>query len=57
MEEDCYQDEIGFSYGMIKQSGSGQLRFAQPDPKSKAKISQKLQVCFSSSFHLTLIYF
>ncbi len=46
IEEDAYQDAIGFSTGLIGKSGSGKVRAAQVDSKTKAKISQKLQVCF-----------
>ena len=44
IEEDAYQDAVGFSYGAIGKSGSGRIRTAQVDSKTKAKISQKLQV-------------
>ncbi len=50
IEEDAYQDAIGFSTGLIGKSGSGKVRAAQVDSKTKAKISQKLQVCFFFSF-------
>ncbi|CAF3593161.1 unnamed protein product [Rotaria sp. Silwood1] len=43
IEEDAYQDAIGFSTGMIGKSGSGKVRAAQVDSKTKARISQKLQ--------------
>jgi hypothetical protein len=46
IEEDAYQDAIGYSTGLIGKSGSGKVRAAQVDSKTKAKISQKLQVCF-----------
>ncbi len=48
IEEDAYQDAIGFSTGLIGKSGSGKVRAAQVDSKTKAKISQKLQVCLFS---------
>ncbi len=58
IEEDAYQDAIGFSTGLIGKSGSGKVRAAQVDSKTKAKISQKLQVCFfSSSILSSLICF
>jgi U4/U6 small nuclear ribonucleoprotein PRP31 len=44
IEEDAYQDAVGFSFGAIGKSGSGKVRAAQVDSKTKAKISQKLQV-------------
>jgi ABC-type glutathione transport system ATPase component len=37
---------VGFSTGLVGKSGSGKVRAAQVDSKTKAKISQKLQVCF-----------
>lgn len=43
IEEDAYQDAIGYSTGLIGKSGSGKVRAAQVDSKTKAKISQKLQ--------------
>ncbi|CAF4016503.1 unnamed protein product [Adineta steineri] len=43
IEEDAYQDAVGFSTGMLGKSGSGKVRAAQVDSKTKAKISQKLQ--------------
>ncbi len=52
IEEDAYQDAIGFSTGLIGKSGSGKVRAAQVDSKTKAKISQKLQVCFFLFFLL-----
>lgn len=51
IEEDAYQDAIGYSTGLIGKSGSGKIRAAQVDSKTKAKISQKLQVWFSFFFN------
>ena len=51
IEEDAYQDAIGYSTGLIGKSGSGKVRAAQVDSKTKAKISQKLQVRFLCAFH------
>ena len=48
IEEDAYQDAIGYSTGLAGKSGSGKVRAAQVDSKTKAKISQKLQVSFLS---------
>lgn len=48
IEEDAYQEDLGFSAGLIGKSGSGKVRAAQVDSKTKARISQKLQVRFSS---------
>jgi hypothetical protein len=61
IEEDAYQDAIGFSTGLIGKSGSGKIRAAQVDSKTKAKISQKLQVSFFSSssssyYHLFILF-
>ncbi len=50
IEEDAYQDAVGYSTGLIGKSGSGKVRAAQVDSKTKAKISQKLQVCFFFPF-------
>ena len=54
IEDDAYQDAIGYSTGLIGKSGTGKVRAAQVDSKTKARISQKLQVCFSS---FLFIYF
>ncbi|CAF1259743.1 unnamed protein product [Adineta ricciae] len=43
IEEDAYQEDLGFSAGLIGKSGSGKVRAAQVDSKTKARISQKLQ--------------
>merc|ERR1712127_759002 len=43
IEEDAYQDDLSFSAGQIGKSGSGRVRAAQVDSKTKARISQKLQ--------------
>ncbi len=43
IEEDAYQDDLSFSTGQIGKSGSGRVRAAQVDSKTKARISQKLQ--------------
>lgn len=58
IEEDAYQDAIGYSTGLIGKSGTGKVRASQVDSKTKAKISQKLQVCFSSlPFYLFILFF
>ncbi|CAF4343925.1 unnamed protein product, partial [Adineta steineri] len=56
IEEDAYQDAVGFSTGMLGKSGSGKVRAAQFDPKTKAKISQKLQVCFLLIHFINLVF-
>ncbi|CAF1196619.1 unnamed protein product [Didymodactylos carnosus] len=42
IDEDAYQDAVGFSFGTIGKSGSGRIRAPQVDSKTKARISQKL---------------
>lgn len=41
--DDAYQEDLGFSLGAIGKSGSGKIRVAQVDSKTKAKISRTLQ--------------
>jgi len=48
IEEDAYQDDLSFSTGQIGKSGSGRVRAAQVDSKTKARISQKLQKTIST---------
>jgi U4/U6 small nuclear ribonucleoprotein PRP31 len=43
IEEDAYQDDLSFSTGQVGKGGSGRIRAAQVDSKTKARISQKLQ--------------
>lgn len=43
IEEDAYQEDLSFSAGQIGKSGTGRVRAAQVDSKTKARISQKLQ--------------
>lgn len=43
IEEDAYQEDLSFSTGQIGKSGTGRVRAAQVDSKTKARISQKLQ--------------
>jgi U4/U6 small nuclear ribonucleoprotein PRP31 len=43
IEEDAYQEDLSFSMGQIGKAGSGRIRAAQVDSKTKARISQKLQ--------------
>jgi hypothetical protein len=50
IEEDIDQTAIDYSLGMIRASGSAKIRVAPIDPKSKARISQTLQVCFFSAY-------
>lgn len=43
IEEDAYQDDLGFSLGQIGKSGTGRIRAAQIDEKTKVRISKALQ--------------
>lgn len=52
IEDDAYQEDLGFSLGQLGKSGSGRVRQAQVNEASKARISKSLQVnsqtpCFS----------
>lgn len=42
IEEDAYQEDLSFSTGQMGKSGTGRIRAAQIDSKTKARISQKL---------------
>jgi U4/U6 small nuclear ribonucleoprotein PRP31 len=43
IEEDAYQDDLSVSLGQMGKAGTGRIRAAQVDSKTKARISQKLQ--------------
>jgi U4/U6 small nuclear ribonucleoprotein PRP31 len=43
IEEDAYQDDLSFSTGQIGKGGTGRIRAAQVDSKTKARISKTLQ--------------
>ncbi|XP_063798916.1 U4/U6 small nuclear ribonucleoprotein Prp31 isoform X1 [Pseudophryne corroboree] len=43
IEEDAYQEDLGFSLGHLGKSGSGRIRQAQVNEATKAKISKTLQ--------------
>ncbi|KAG1667248.1 U4/U6 small nuclear ribonucleoprotein Prp31 [Nymphon striatum] len=43
IEEDAYQDDLGFSTGQIGKSKTGRIRAPQIDEKTKVKISKTLQ--------------
>lgn len=43
IEEDAYQDDLGFSTGQIGKSGTGRIRAPQIDEKTKVRISKTLQ--------------
>ena len=44
IEEDAYQDDLGFSLGQIGKSGTGRIRGPQVDNKTQVKLSKSLQV-------------
>ncbi|XP_072168624.1 U4/U6 small nuclear ribonucleoprotein Prp31-like [Diadema setosum] len=43
IEEDAYQEDLGFSLGQIGKGGTGRVRAAQVDNKTQVKISKSLQ--------------
>ncbi|XP_002742415.1 U4/U6 small nuclear ribonucleoprotein Prp31-like [Saccoglossus kowalevskii] len=43
IEEDAYQDAMGYSSGMIGKSGTGRIRGPQVDTKTQVKLSKSLQ--------------
>ncbi|XP_054762711.1 U4/U6 small nuclear ribonucleoprotein Prp31-like [Lytechinus pictus] len=43
IEEDAYQEDLGFSLGQVGKSGTGRVRAAQVDNKTQVKISKSLQ--------------
>eukprot|EP00058_Branchiostoma_floridae_P009871 XP_002595359.1 hypothetical protein BRAFLDRAFT_118990 [Branchiostoma floridae] len=43
IEEDAYQDDLGFSLGMVGKGGTGRVRGPQVDNKTQVKISKTLQ--------------
>ena len=45
IEADAYQDDLGFSMGLLKKGGkgSGGIRAAQVNKATNARMSQKLQ--------------
>lgn len=44
IEDDAYQEDLGFSLGQLGKSGSGRIRQAQVNEATKARISKSLQV-------------
>ena len=44
IEEDAYQDDLGFSVGNLGKKSSGRIRGPPVDSKTKARISKSLQV-------------
>lgn len=43
IDEDAYQDDLGYSRGTIGKSGTGRIRLPQVDEKTKVRISKTLQ--------------
>uniref|UniRef100_A0A8C2ATR5 U4/U6 small nuclear ribonucleoprotein Prp31 n=1 Tax=Cyprinus carpio TaxID=7962 RepID=A0A8C2ATR5_CYPCA len=43
IEDDAYQEDLGFSLGQLGKSGSGRVRQAQVNDSTKARISKSLQ--------------
>ncbi len=43
IEDDAYQDDLGFSLGNLKKGGTGRLRGPPVDSKTKARVSKTLQ--------------
>lgn len=43
IEQDAYQDDLGFSLGQIGKSGTGRIRGPQVDNKTQVKLSKSLQ--------------
>ncbi|XP_012684655.1 U4/U6 small nuclear ribonucleoprotein Prp31 [Clupea harengus] len=43
IEDDAYQEDLGFSLGQLGKSGSGRVRAAQVNDATKARISKSLQ--------------
>ncbi|XP_055313682.1 U4/U6 small nuclear ribonucleoprotein Prp31 [Sitodiplosis mosellana] len=43
IEEDAYQDDLGYSRGTIGKAGTGRVRLPQVDEKTKVRISKTLQ--------------
>ncbi|XP_037933565.1 U4/U6 small nuclear ribonucleoprotein Prp31 [Teleopsis dalmanni] len=43
IEEDAYQDDLGYTRGTIGKTGTGRIRLPQVDEKTKVRISKTLQ--------------
>uniref|UniRef100_A0A6B2EEK4 U4/U6 small nuclear ribonucleoprotein Prp31 n=1 Tax=Phlebotomus kandelakii TaxID=1109342 RepID=A0A6B2EEK4_9DIPT len=43
IEEDAYQEDLGYSRGVLGKSGTGRIRLPQVDEKTKVRISKTLQ--------------
>ncbi len=58
IEDDAYQEDLGFSLGQLGKSGSGRVRQAQVNDSTKARISKSLQVCLRTvEFILKISFF
>lgn len=43
IEDDAYQEDLGYSRGTIGKTGTGRIRLPQVDEKTKVRISKTLQ--------------
>jgi U4/U6 small nuclear ribonucleoprotein PRP31 len=43
IEEDAYQEDLGYTRGTIGKAGHGRIRLPQVDEKTKVRISKTLQ--------------
>lgn len=43
IEDDAYQEDLGYSRGTIGKAGTGRIRLPQVDEKTKVRISKTLQ--------------
>ena len=48
IEQDAYQDDLGFSTGWIGKSSSGKVRGPAASDKTQVSISKRLQVMFTT---------
>ena len=51
IEDDAYQEDLGFSLGQVGKGGSGRIRGPQVDNKTQVKISKSLQVGLKRSLN------
>lgn len=56
IEDDAYQEDLGFSLGQLGKSGSGRVRQAQVNDATKARISKSLQVHPPPSLQLSSVF-
>ena len=58
IEEDAYQEDLGFTMGTLGKRNSGRIRGPIIDSKTKAKISKTLQVHWlKHTSHITIIIY